>query len=164
MRDRLWNELTQSKHHHIYCVLLIAYQRRLVNIFNIVILSFSSAGVMGWAFWKELPLVSCIIVAGISLLKLLSPHLVPSEKQLDKLDNVIDFYCDYYNKVEQLWMNHYNGHLDDKQMQDAFYKLKATEGRINKIVNEIVKRTNKSILSKTEKETLNYLKRTFNTK
>jgi hypothetical protein len=163
MRDRLWNEMTECKHHHIYCILLIAYRRRLLNVFNIVILSFSSAGVMGWAFWKELPLISCIIVAAISLLKLLSPHLVPSEKQLDKLDQVIDFYCDYYNKMEQLWMNHYNGHLTDKQMQDAFYDLKDTERSINKTVNEIVKRTNKSILAKTEKEALTYFKRTFNT-
>ncbi len=163
MRDRLWNEMTQCKHHHIYCVLLIAYQRRLVNVFNIIILAFSSAGVMGWAFWKGLPLVACVIVSGISLLKLLSPHLVPSEKQLDKLDQVIDFYCDYYNKMEQLWMNHYNLRLTDNEMQDAFYKLKDTERSINKTVNEIVKRTNKSILTKTEKEALNYFKRTFNT-
>jgi hypothetical protein len=162
MKDRLWNELTQCKHHHIYCVLLIAYQRRLLNIFNMLILAFSSAGIMGWAFWQNLPLVSCVIVTGVSLLKLLSPHLVPSEKQIDKLDQVTDFYCDYYNKLEQLWMNHYNERLPDEEAQNMFYELKNTERTINKTVNEIVKRTNKSILQKADKESTNYFKRTFN--
>lgn len=163
MRDRLWNELTQCKHHHIYCVLLIAYQRRLLNFFNMTILAFSSAGIMGWSIWQNLPLASCIIVAGISLLKIISPHIIPSEKQIDKLDQVTDFYCDYYNKMEQLWMNHFNQRLTEEEVQKAFYKIKDTERNINKTVNEIVKRTNKSILFKTEKEAINYFKRTFNT-
>jgi hypothetical protein len=162
MRERLWNELTQCKHHHIYCVLLIAYQRRLLNIFNITVLAFSSAGIMGWTIWKEVPLIACIIVATISLLKLLSPHIVPSEKQIDKLDRVTDFYFDYYNKMEQLWLNHYNYRLNDEEAQKQFYKLKDSERAINKVVNEIVKRTNKSILKKTDLEANNYFKRTFN--
>jgi predicted metallo-beta-lactamase superfamily hydrolase len=126
------------------------------------ILAFSSAGVMGWAIWKDVPLVSCVLVAGISLLRLLSPHLIPSEKQIDKLDQVIDFYCDYYNKMEQLWLNHYNERLTDQEAQKAFYKLKDTERTINKTVNEIVKSTNKKIFAKTETECINYFKRTFN--
>ena len=92
MRERLWNELTQCKHHHIYCVLLIASQRRLLNVFNLTILAFSSAGIMGWTIWKEVPLIACIIVATISLLKLLSSHIVPSEKQIDKLDQAFGFW------------------------------------------------------------------------
>ena len=161
MRERLWNELTQCKHHHVYSTLLLAFQRRLINIFNMTILAFSSAGVMGCAIWKDLPLVSCILVATISLLRLLSPHLIPSEKQIDKLDQIIDFYCDYYNKMEQLWLNHYNERLTDQEAQKAFYKLKDTERTINKIVNEIVKSTDKKIFLKTETECINYFKRTF---
>lgn len=162
MRERLWNELTQCKHHHIYCVFLIAYQRRLLNFFNMTILAFSSAGIMGWTIWKEVPLFACIIVATISLLKLLSPHIVPSEKQIDKLDQVTDFYFNYYNKMEQLWLNHYNERMTDEEAQKQFYKLKDSERSINKVVNEIVKRTNRAILKKTDLEAINYFKRTFN--
>jgi hypothetical protein len=162
MRDRIWKELGQSKHNHFYSIFLLARQRRILNYFNIIILVFSSAGIMGWPIWQKLPLISCIIVAGISLLKLLSPHIAPSEKQIDKLDQITDFYFDYYNKIEQLWLDHYNNRLTEEQAQNKFYKVKATEKEINKLVNEIIKSTNKKIKSKAAKETTNYLRITFN--
>ena len=61
-----------------------------------------------------------------------------------------------------LWLNYYNYRLTDEEAQKQFYKLKDSERTINKIVNEIVKHTNKSIFKKTELEAINYFKRTFN--
>ncbi|MHC1689616.1 MAG: hypothetical protein AB9833_02180 [Bacteroidales bacterium] len=161
MRERLWYELGQVKHNHLYCVCLLARQRRLLNYFNMIILAFSSAGIMGWAFWKEIPLAACIIVATISLIKLLSPHIVPSDKQLDKLDYVTDFYFDYFNKLEQIWLDHYNNRITDEETQTLFYTLKGTEREISKTVNEIIKSTNKRIYKIADTETRNYLQRTF---
>lgn len=162
MRERLWYELGQVKHNHFYSVFLLARQRRFLNYFNMIILAFSSAGIMGWGFWKETPLVACVIVAIISLLKLLSPHIIPSEKQIDKLDEVADFYFDYFNKLEELWLDHYNYRLTDEVAQSKFYSLKSSEREINKIVNEIVKSTNKTMYRRADTETRNYLQRTFN--
>ncbi len=162
MRERLWYELGQTKQNHLYCVHLLALQRRLLNYFNMTILAFSSAGIMGWGFWKETPLVACVIVAIISLLKLLSPHIIPSDKQIDKLDNVTDFYFNYFNKLEQLWLDHYNYRLSDEQAQKKFYVLKNSEREISRTVNEIVKSTNKRIYTKADTETRDYLERTFN--
>src|SRR5688572_21537370 len=103
MRERIWHELTQAKHNHQYCCFLLSYWRHVVNIFNIIVLGFSTGGVMGWAFWEALPIASCIIIAAISLLRLLQPHLIPSEKHIDKLDQIADFYFDYFNQLEILW-------------------------------------------------------------
>ena len=72
-----------------------------------------------------------------------------------------DFYFDYFNKLEQLWFDFTKSRITEKELQTKFYKLKDTESEINKIVNEIVKRTNKKIKKKTEIETRNYLKLTF---
>lgn len=162
MKERLWYELGQVKHNHFYTMFLLARQRKLLNYFNMTILIFSSGGIMGWTLWKDLPVVACIIIAIISLLKLLSPHLVPSEKQIDKLDQVADFYFDYYNKLEILWFDNYNERLTEESTQNKFFKLKKTEREINKMVNEIVKTPNKRILIKADTETRNYLHQTFN--
>jgi hypothetical protein len=162
MRNRIWYELGQVKHNLLYCGFLLSRQRRLINIFNIIILSFSSAGIMGWTFWKELPIVSCIIIAGISLMKLLSPHIVPSEKQTEKLDKVIDFYFDYFNKLEKLWLDFDNYRINEEQAQEQFYKLKDSEREFNKITNEIVKSIINKIQKKSAIETSTYLNRTFN--
>ena len=163
MRERIWYELTQAKHNHQYSCFLLSYWRRVVNIFNIIIFGFSTGGVMGWAFWKVLPLTSCIIIAGISLLRLLQPHLIPMEKQIDKLDQVADFYFDYYNQLEILWFDWFNLRINDVEAQRRFYEIKATEKTINKTVNEIIRGKNKEIRLKAETESRNYLKRTFNT-
>jgi hypothetical protein len=163
MRERIWYELTQSKHNNLYCVYLLSYLRQVLNIFNIIILAFSAGGIMGWAVWKEFPLASCIIIATISLLRLLQPHLIPSDKQIDKLDQVADFYFDYFNNLEQLWLDYYNSRITEKEAQTKFYKIKNSEKTINKTVIEIIKRTNKKVANKTDFETRAYLKNNFNT-
>ena len=48
------------------------------------------------------PILESSIIAAISLLKLISPHIIPSERQIEKLNSVTDFYFDYFNKIEQL--------------------------------------------------------------
>lgn len=161
MRNRVWYELTQAKHNQLYCMFSLAYRRKVLNIFNMVILGFSSAGIMGWTFWREFPLVSCVIVSLISLLKLISPHLVPSDKQIDKLDEITDFYFDYFNKLECLWFDFETKKINDDQLKTQFYKIKNSEKKINKSVNEIFKSNNKKLTNKAELESNNYLIRTF---
>jgi hypothetical protein len=158
MRNRLWIELCQAKHNSRYCVVLLAYRRKTLNWFTCIILVFSSAGVMGWKFWNDLPLVSCVIISSIQLLRLIQPHLLPTEKQIDKLDAVVDFYFDYFNRLEALWFDYEKDRKTEDEIQDEFYKIKDLEKPINKIVNEIVKTTNKKILEKCDFEVREYLK------
>ena len=86
MRNRIWTELTQSKHNIEFTSTYSDRQRFILRIFNMGILAFSSAGIMGWKIWENLPLIACFIIAGISLLRLLQPHLIMNEKQLKNLD------------------------------------------------------------------------------
>lgn len=162
MRNRLWNELCQAKHNSRYCISLLAHRRKVVNWFAMIILIFSGAGIMGWPFWKELPLVSCVIISVIQLLRLLQPHFMPTERQLDKLDSVVDFYFDYYNKLEKLWFDYENDRKSEEDIQTQFYEIKDSEKPINKIINEIVKSTNKKIQQKCDNEVRAYLSTVFN--
>ena len=162
MRERVWYELAQAKHNHLYCMFILAHRRKVLNIFNIVILGFSSAGIMGWAFWKDFPLIACIIVSSISLLKLISPHIIPSDKQIDKLDEITDFYFYYFNRLECLWFDFNSKKIDENQLQTQFYKIKNTEKKVNKSVNEIIKSHNQKLIKKAEIESNSYLTRTFN--
>ena len=150
------------KHNSRYCVKLLAHRRRVVNIFSMVILAFSSAGIMGWPFWKELPLLSCVVISLIQLMRLLQPHLMPSEKQLDKLELVTDFYEEQYNKLEKLWFDAENGRKTEEEVQCEFYILKELEKPINKMVSEIIKTDNKRIRRLCEVEVREYLSNVFN--
>lgn len=58
MRNRIWTELTQAKHSAEFASLYSDRQRTILRIFNIGILAFSSAGIMGRKLWQHLPLMA----------------------------------------------------------------------------------------------------------
>ncbi|KOS07226.1 hypothetical protein AM493_15165 [Flavobacterium akiainvivens] len=162
MRARLWYELAQAKYSETYTCTLIGYQRGVLNIFNLIITVFSTAGIMGWKIWSDLPALACGIIAFISLAKLAQPHLIPSDKQIEKLNKVSDFYYDFYLKLEKIWFDYENDRIDDTELLQKFQELKQTEREINRIVNEIHKSTNKKLARKAQTECDNFFQRAFN--
>ncbi|WP_271407442.1 hypothetical protein [Tenacibaculum soleae] len=127
------------------------------------ILAFSSAGIMGWKIWENLPLIACFIIAGISLLRLLQPHLIMNEKQLKNLDDIHRFYADYYNRIEKLWYDLESNRITEEQATNAFFKLKKLETDINPIIAETIRSKPKGIVKKCKKNTDEYFKQVFNT-
>ncbi|WP_293302036.1 hypothetical protein [Pedobacter sp. UBA4863] len=159
MRNRLWMELCQAKWNNKYCAVLLTYRRRVLNWVTILILVFSGAGVMGWKFWETMPFISCLIISAIQIVRLVQPHLFPTEKQIEKLEFVTDFYFDYYNKLEKLWFDYENERIDEENTQLEFYKLKDSEKEVNKIINEVIKTVDKKMKEKCDKATEEYFNR-----
>jgi hypothetical protein len=160
MRTRVWNELAQIKYNEFYCIYLLARQKRILNYFNIITLIFSTAGIMGWSIWNSLPFVVCVIISFIQLLRLLQTHIIPSDKEIEKLDKVSDFYFEYFNKIEALWYS--QARLSEIEIQDRYYEIKETEKDANKILKDVIKRINNGIDKKAKSETLIFLKTNFN--
>lgn len=163
MRNRIWAELTQSKHNIEFISNYSERQRFILRFFNMGILAFSSAGIMGWRIWESLPLIACIIIAGISLLRLLQPHIIMNEKQLKSLDDIHRFYVDYYNKIEELWFDFESDRITENQASKTFFELKKLETDINPIIAETIRSKPKRILEKCKKNTDEYFKQVFNT-
>jgi len=160
LRDRLWRELTQSKYNDCYACIVLRKQRTMAKWLNVIVLAFSTAGIMGWPFWKQLPLVSCIIVAAISLVKLLSPHFIASEKEIIKLQKVIDFYSDYHHNMQRLWYD--QSTTSDEVLKKKMLKIIDTQLRINATVDEVINGTNAKVQEEADQKTRIYLKNTFN--
>lgn len=163
MRNRIWTELTQSKHNIEFTSSYSDRQRFILRIFNIGILAFSSAGIMGWKIWENLPLIACVVIAGISLLRLLQPHLIMNEKQLKNLDDIHRFYADYYNRIEKLWYDFESNRITEEKATKTFFKLKKLETNINPIIAETIRSKPKGIVNKCKKNTDEYFKQVFNT-
>jgi len=99
----------------------------------------------------------------MQLIKLLQPQIIPSDKELYKLNKVINFYVDYYNKLESLWYDHYYSRINNEEAQRKFYELKENEKSINDLVNEVIKKgVNKKAYRSAEVDTNSYVQRTFN--
>ncbi|WP_067151369.1 hypothetical protein [Pseudotamlana agarivorans] len=162
MRNRIWAELTQSKHNIEFASKYSDRQRFILRIFNIGILAFSSAGIMGWKIWENLPLIACILITGVSLLRLLQPHLIMNEKQLKNLDDIHKFYTEYYNKIEKLWYDFESNRVTEEQATNIFFKLKKLETNINPIIAETIRSKPKRIVKKCKKNTDEYFEQVFN--
>lgn len=163
MRDRIWKELTQAKFNSEFASIYADKQRSSLRYFNICILIFSGGGVMGWSFWDGLPLLSCIIIASVSLLRLLQPHIIMNDKQISNLDNINKFYFNYYNKLERLWYDLEHNTLDNESCKNFFFEIKQSEDGINQIVNETIRSKPKKLIVEAKNNSDNYFKLTFNT-
>jgi hypothetical protein len=163
MRDRLWTELTQAKFNIEFAALYAFRQRLVLRYFNICVLIFSTGGIMGWSVWDKIPLIACIIIAMVSLLRLIQPHIIMSEKQIINLDAINEFYFDYFNKLEKLWFDFENNSIDEEATKIEFYEIKNSESEINLIVNDNIKTKPKSLVNKAKLYSDQYFKQSFNT-
>jgi len=162
IRNRIWTELTQSKHNIAFIAKYTKRQRTILRYFNILILTFSSAGVMGWGIWEQMPLMACIVIALMSLLKLLQPELIMNEKQFGSLDKIGEFYSNYYNNMEELWFDYESNRISEEDAKSLFFNLKSGEIEINPLVIETIRSKPQSIIKKCKEETDNYFNQVFN--
>lgn len=163
MRNRIWYELTQAKHNIEFTSLYAEIQRKNLRLFNISVLVFSTGGVMGWKIWENLPMVACVIIAIISLVRLVQPHIIMSENQISNLDKICNFYSDYYNKLERLWYDSEHGVKDAESIKNDFFLLKETELTISSTVNESIRNKPKRILELAKNHSDTFFQRAFNT-
>ncbi len=163
MRDRIWNELVQAKFNIEFATLYAERQRLYLRRFNILVLFFSTGGVMGWSFWDGIPLLSCVIIAVISLLRLLQPHIIMNDKQISNLDSISKFYFNYYNKLEKLWYDYEYETINFEKTKKLFFNIKASEEAINQIVNETLKSKPKDLITESKLNADNYFQLIFKT-
>lgn len=163
MRDRIWAELAQSKFNEEYASLYEERQRIYLKYFNIFILIFSAGGVMGWKLWDNIPMIACIIIAVVSLMRLLQPHIIISETQILNLKIINDFYFDYFNKIECLWFDYEDETINENEAKRRFFEIKGTETKINSVINEMMHSKSKMIEKKATTQTDDYLKTIFKT-
>lgn len=164
MRERIWNELTQAKHNAEFATLYLERQKKLLNLFYFIILVFSTSGIMGWKFWDDYPIMACGIVSGLSLLRLIQPHIIMNEKTLSKLERVHIFYCNYFNSLDKIWYQMESEELKDTQLRDTFFNLINEEIEINKVLNELNLRHPKRLVNKAKLYSDQYFERVFNVK
>jgi hypothetical protein len=163
MRERIWTELTQAKFNVEFAGLYADRQRSLLRYFNIFVLVFSAGGVMGWSFWDNFPLLACILIGAVSLLRHIQPQLIMTEKQIINLDTISKFYFNYYNNLEKLWYDNEDEQIDNQTLKSEFFKIKNSESEINSLVNETIRTKPKKLVKKSKEYSDQYFKLSFNT-
>jgi hypothetical protein len=104
-----------------------------------MVILFSSSGVLGWAIWDSIPLISCLLVATISILKLIMPNILSSDKDISKIEKAYNFYLDYHLKLECLYYDHTENRIDESQLLIRFQDIKRSEMPSLNTINEVHK-------------------------
>ena len=162
MRDRIWNELTQTYHDTEYLRIYAKFQSGINRLYNVLILTFSSAGILGWQVTKNFPLVVCIITAGLSLMKLVSPFFLMNSKDQRKLDDYHHALCDYYQKLEKFWFKMEDNKVPDDEITDRFYKLEMKGSALTKKFKDLDIMDIWFLRKRARKEFISYTNRVFN--
>jgi hypothetical protein len=161
-RNKIWYEFIQAKHNVEYLDEYIKFQIKLKNWFNVLILIFSASGLMGLKIWVYMPEVACVIITIISIVKLISPHIIISDDKLAKIGRFMGFYIDHANDLEQLWDNIYWMKISEEQAQEQYYKIKKTEKDSLIDMSLFGIREIKKLDNRARKRTCSYLNRMFN--
>lgn len=162
MRDRIWNELTQTYHDTEYLRIYAKFQSGINRLYNVLILIFSSAGILGWQITKNFPLVVCIITAGLSLMKLVSPFFLMNSKDQRKLDDYHQALCDYYHRLEKFWFKMEGRKIPDEEVTDRFYKLEIKGSALTKKFKDLDIMDIWFLKKRARKESVSYTNRVFN--
>ena len=162
MRERIWAELTQTKHDTEFIALYSDRQRAILRWFNIGILAFSSGGVMGWAVWDKFSVIACTIIAVVSLVRLLQPHIIVTDKMLNNLDRINTFCFDKYNQIEKLWFDFEADRIDEQETSKRFYKILDASKEYNGTIDETIRNKPRQLIKKAKENTDNYFKQVFN--
>lgn len=140
MRIRVWNKLGEAKYYCIYLPMLIKWHLIISKSVTVIILILSgTGGITGWEIWKQYPSIACIIIAVVSLFKLISNELIPSEKSISSLHDIQEFYINQYKMLDKLWfdVNHKENMTED-EIFDRLNKICNKEKNIHKKVNSTI--------------------------
>jgi hypothetical protein len=164
MRTRIWNELTKTKNDIEYLRVYSLFQEKISRTINISIVVFSSTGVLSWGFFKDPKFIgiACAVTAGISLIKLISPYIILSEKDARKLDEYYSSMIQFYGLLEKFWYEFENNKVDKDKVTDEFYRISAKINETKKKYADISIAHIGYLTKKARDKSNSYFEKTFN--
>lgn len=157
MRNKVWYELLQARHSIEYCTLYCGFMRDCNKWFNAVVLVFSTSGIFGWAIWKSYPVIACILIAIMQLLKLILPNFIFSDKEFKQLDEIQEFYYSLALKLDKLWHELNTDKIDEDSATQQYYILKEQEQGVIRKLNELNIRNYHWLYKEATKRTHHYI-------
>ena len=107
-------------------------------------------------YFSWISIVFALVVAVLTCVKELMPHLIQPERELCELDNIHNFYSSFLQDLEYLYVQRFDAksEIDDKIMNDRLYQLQKSEGdrvaKINLLCRKFKEEEKRKIIDETE--------------
>lgn len=160
-RNRIWEELKQSKANIIGLQKYTDIRRAWARWYNGMIALVASIGAIGYSLDEIIPFISSIIVGALSIAKSIAPNFIQSAQELSELDVLSDFYVRYMNSLEKIWYDSDHDIINEKEAMIRFFELKETECDKESAYNRGVRHISQSMQSKIDIEATEYINRVY---
>ena len=155
--DKIWYEIVDIKYGEIYLSLYIRRQREMKRWFNILSIIFSAGGIGGYKISSFIPIAACVITGLIQTFNLIGNKFFPSETDIDHICKLREKYIQYLIKLEKLWLDLDTDRMSSNDATDQFFKFKQLRADIESIDNKLFISEIKSLKTKSDTQTREYL-------
>lgn len=162
---RVWEELYKVKG-YILQIELYTDNRRKRNRYGTYITIVCAIASAITAFFPDCKwgtIAASIIVAACTILKEWVPNIFQPEDELKELDRIHDFYKDYFQKLENLFMERHdsNSIVNDSVMRQQFNEIKNTEKDNETELNRLCRSLTKKEINTIKEQVNGYFNRTY---
>ena len=151
IRDRIWNELSDTKKEEQYLCFYLALAKRRKRVFKLLLIIVS---VLGLALIQNTQ-VSAIIFALIvivEVVKNLIPEIFPDEHLIEKLPEYRMLVVNKFQKLDELWMKLDLGIITNEEATEIYFQIRKDDPQIEAMDNSIYMPRNKKLKAKADRE------------
>lgn len=162
----VWDELIQAKSWEQYISEYTGHKMDWRKWFNIAAIILSMIGGASWAVWKvfdkewiDYITPFLFLLTGISqLASAIQGKVVVDENTLESLSRLRAQYIEYYNKLENLYLDVMDKKRSENEMRSDFFQIRESVYPIEELKDSLNIKKIKKVNNKVEKDMTLYLK------
>ncbi|MCX7012045.1 MAG: hypothetical protein NTW86_05680 [Candidatus Sumerlaeota bacterium] len=136
MRARIWNNMTNVRFKALYTAECSRMAGRISNVSSLVLALTSTAGVAGWAMWREYPSVWAVAIGLSQILQVVRPFFPFVKNERDFLEMSSEFGA-LYLEYERLWHRLEDGKIASEEAETDFLRLREKEVEIQRVHRQV---------------------------
>lgn len=123
MTNKIWYKLVDLKYGECYLTKYLSLQRNLKRTFQIITLTLSLSGILGWKYFEDYVWIALILISIIQVFTLVENQLIRSDKEIEEISALRMMYTKYFNKLEKLWTKYNSNKVTEDEALNQFYDL-----------------------------------------
>jgi hypothetical protein len=164
MREHIWYEMAHARYWEQYTSQYIGYKLSVRKFFNVIMILVAIVGGCLGFYYPQAPLYACGVVALLQLIINIKDNVVVDNETISKYSDLRDYYIEYFNRLEKLWLEYYTEYIDEVKAREEYLRLRETVYPIERLKDALNISKLKYPDKHAEKQVNSYLKKRYNLK
>lgn len=161
VRNKVWEEFKQAKANVVCISRYNSVQRQLNCIYQVFIAATAAIGTVVSGFNVQASVYALGAIAIVSLTKAIFPEIIQQEKELCELDDIMDYYNSFINKLEKFFYELDKEQKTDDEVMTELFTLKEDECKKQSQMNKLIRWIPKWMQKKVDAEVQTYIEEVY---